>query len=281
MIKALQISYGENFEKMLSYASESGYTDVSVGFGSSRELFLKDNYEQEIENIAFLLKKYNLRCPQTHLVCYELLERVENRNEDTETAIKRSILMSARLGAKWGALHPKTDITNGFDRKKSYDVNKKDIEGYLEYAYNGGVGLAIENMPLYPFDRPNWRFFGGGYEELIELCDSFGSDKIGICWDFGHAHTASIEQEYALKSIGGRLKITHIHDNYRNGDHHLLPLEGNSAWGSIKWEDVMPTLGEISYNGPLTLELVFPPEETQKSYIQHSCDILCQLEKLI
>ena len=45
--------------------------------------------------------------------------------------------------------------------------------------------------------------------------------------------------------------------------------------------DFMPTLGEISYNGPLTLELVFPPEETQKSYIQHSCDILCQLEKLI
>ena len=144
-----------------------------------------------------------------------------------------------------------------------------------------GVGIAVENMPLYPGSSAQWRFFGGGWEELCERCDSFRSDKIGICWDFGHAHTAALNQPVAIRDMGSRLKITHVHDNYRNGDHHQLPGLGRTEWGCIEWKPVMQALREVDYAGPLTLEIIFPQEPMLKSFIQCGFDSLNYLKSLV
>ncbi|MBO5369797.1 MAG: sugar phosphate isomerase/epimerase [Clostridia bacterium] len=60
----------------------------------------------------------------------------------------------------------------------------------------------------------------------MELCDSFESENIGICWDFGHAHLASVDQLRGLQTVGKRLVCTHIHDNFGNGDDHLISVRG-------------------------------------------------------
>ena len=135
-------------------------------------------------------------------------------------------------------------------------------------------------MPLFPFDRLEWQFFGAYYEELIELCDSIKSDNVGICWDFGHAHTAKFDQVYALKQVGDRLKATHVHDNYRLGDHHLLPAQGSLEWGCIDWKTVTPVLGEIKYDGPLTLEIIYNNTPILESFIAHSYSCIDYLSKL-
>ena len=135
-------------------------------------------------------------------------------------------------------------------------------------------------MPLYPYTNPPWRFFGGGWEELLALCDSFSTDKIGICWDFGHAHTAALDIPEAFESIGDKLKITHVHDNYRNGDHHHLPALGSLEWGCIDWKKTMQALAKISYNGPLALELIFPPAPIVESFIRCGYDCLDYLKSL-
>ena len=281
MIKTLQIREKENLELMIEYASLAGYKDISLGFESSEDtLLLRDDYKKELEKICKLLDKYNLNCIQTHLpAVYHLLVSSEEVNERLETAIKRGIEASAILGAKWTAFHPRTAINDGYNRKISCEHNKKFLTEYLEDAEKYGVGIAVENMPLYPQNNPEYRFFGGGYEELVDLCDDFKSDKIGICWDFGHAHTAAIDQVKALRYIGERLKITHVHDNFKNGDHHILPLLGGLEWGCIDWEKVMPVLKEINYNGPLTLEILFPQDSMLKSFIKTSHDCLsCLIE---
>ena len=280
MIKAIQIREKENFEQIVSYAAEAGYKDISVAFDSEDSFLLKDDYKRGIENIKELLERHNLNCTQTHLPApYHLLISSEETDEKSEEAIKRGIEATALLGAKWGAFHPRTSI-NGYNRKKSYDANKAKLSEYLEYAVKYGAGIAVENMPLFFDERPEWRFFGGGYEELCELCDDFKSDKIGICWDFGHAHTAAIDQSAALKYVGERLKITHVHDNYRNGDHHQLPLLGSLEWHCIDWEKVMQALGEIGYTGPLTLETLYPPLPMQRSFVKQSYECLSYLTEL-
>lgn len=279
MVKAIQIREKENFEAMLEYARNAGYKDVAIGFDSADSLLFGDDYKNRTDYMCRMLSEYNLNCVQTHLpAVYHLLVSSEEVDTKLEEAVTRGIEATAALGAKWTAYHPRTAVNYGYNRKISYEHNKNMLIEYLNYAEKHGVGIAVENMPLYPYSHPEWKFFGGGYEELCELCDEIKSDKLGICWDFGHAHTAAINQADALKAIGKRLKITHVHDNFKNGDHHLLPLQGSLEWGCIDWSKVMPALNEINYNGPLTLEVNFPAIAVLESFVKMSYECLSYLE---
>lgn len=279
MLKAIQIRYDGEIYQNLEYASLAGFKEVSIGFGDNVDFFNSD-YEPELEKLAMCLSDNKLRCVQTHLPCYHLHVPQEEIHENFENAIKNALIASSFLGAKWSAFHPRSDVSGGYDRTSAYRKNYEMLSGYLETSEKCGCGIAVENMPLYPSSYPEWRFFGGGYEEIIELCDELGSEKAGICWDFGHAHTAGIDQKYALRKIGKRLKITHVHDNYKNGDHHVLPLTGDEMWGCIKWDEIMPVMKDTNYEGPLTLELIFPPMGMRKSFMMQCFDCTSELCRL-
>lgn len=279
MKNSLIIREEENMEFLLGCAAKAGFREVMLGFGSSY-VFLRENYQKDIEQIQRLLDKYGLICAQTHMPGYHLTVSSEITDEDTEKAIMRCIQASAELGAQWTAYHPRTAVNQGFSRTKSFADNKKFLAKYLEDAEKYNIGIAVENMPLYPYSNPFWRFFGGGWEELCELCDDMGSDKLGICWDFGHANTAALDQAAAIRDIGGRLKMTHVHDNYRNGDHHQLPALGDLLWGCIDWEKPMGALKEIGYEGSLALELIYPPLPMCESFVKLAFDSLNYLKSL-
>lgn len=279
MRNSIIIREQDDIELMLEYAKKAGFQEVSIGL-SEPEFFLRPDYKSDVAKIRELLDKNGLVCTQTHMPCYALLDSSEITKDETELAIRRSIEESARLGATWTAYHPRTDITNGYSRTKSFEANKAMLDGYLEDAEKYGVGLAVENMPLYPYSAAFWRFFGGGWEELCELCDTFQSDKIGICWDFGHANTAQLDQAAAIREIGERLKITHVHDNYKNGDHHILPAMGDCAWGCIDWQKPISALKEIGYEGALTLELIYPSLPMRESFVKLAYDSLDYIKSL-
>ena len=279
MIPSIQLREEEHLEKMIGFCAEAGYKEISISFGSTEVIFNED-YKKIAERILSMLDKNGLKCPQTHLPCYHLLVSSEVIEDKMEKAIKNAIILSSELGAKWAAYHPRTAVNDGFDRRKSFEDNKKFLEEYLEYSEKYGTGIAVENMPLFPLDRAEWRFFGSGYEDIIELCDNLKSDKIGICWDFGHAHIARIDQTYALRQIGNRLKATHVHDNYRNGDHHLLPAQGSIEWNCIDWKNLMPVMKEINYSGLMALETITPDECILKSFINQGYDSISYLCRL-
>ncbi len=276
---SLIIREEEDIELMFKYAAKAGFKEIMLSFGSS-DIFKRDNYREDIEKIKRLMEEYGISCKQTHLPCYHLLVSSEIEDEETETSIKRAIEVSAELGAEWGAFHPRTAVNDGYNQKVSFEHNKEILKRYLEVAEKSGVGIAVENMPLYHYTNPHWRFFGGGWEELTELCDSFKSDKIGICWDFGHSHTALLNGRTAIKNIGDRLKMTHISDNYRNGDHHQLPALGSLEWGCVDWKEQISALKEIGYNGSMTLELIYPPLPMRESFVKLCYDCLEYLKEL-
>ena len=279
MTNSITVRYDENFEYMLKCAAKAGFKEVLIGLGACDAL-LKDDYNREIERLQQLLEENGLKCTQTHLPDYHLTISCEETTKEKELMIKRAIEVSGKLGASWTTIHPRTAVNAGYSRKVSFESNKAKLSEYLEIAEKSEVGLAVENMPLYPIMNPLWRFFGGGWEELGELCEVLNSDKIGVCWDFGHANTASLDQEAAIKELGSLIKMTHVHDNYRNGDHHQLPLMGDLLWGCIDWKKPMGALKEINYTGTLALELVYPPIEMCESFVKLGYESLEKLKRL-
>jgi sugar phosphate isomerase/epimerase len=85
-----------------------------------------------------------------------------------------------------------------------------------------------------------------------------------------------LDQEESLRKIGKNLKATHIHDNFKNDDQHLIP-----GIGICNWKSVMPILKEIGYEGPLMLELVYPDDSTLSAVFKHRFASIERLQALM
>ena len=274
MIKAIQIQHDGAMEKMFGYAAKSGFKYVSLGFGSTKA-FHKDDWEETVAHIKSELEENGLVCVQTHLPYYDLRISSEILDDEMEEAIKRCIKASAMLGAKVCVYHPRSAVSKNYSSTASLQDNKKVITGYNEVAKTAGIGLALENLPIFP-DIHHMRFYTSDPEDLCMLVDSFNDDNISSCWDFGHAHLTKIDHVQALKMVGKRLSCTHIHNNRQIDDDHYPP-----SLGTMKWEELMPVLTEIGYDGPLTLEVIYPNDSTLESYVEHCYSCVERLEKLM
>jgi sugar phosphate isomerase/epimerase len=73
--------------------------------------------------------------------------------------------------------------------------------------------------------------------------------NIGICMDVGHAHMLGDTAE-AVEIASEYLITTHVHDNRRQKDDHLVPFEGSVNWGATIME-----LEKIGYDGVLMYEV--------------------------
>jgi L-ribulose-5-phosphate 3-epimerase len=161
--------------------------------------------------------------------------------------MKRSIIASSILGVKWAVLHPVEEKT-----VTEYNIEasiKKNFEYYtyaIDLARKNNVGIAFENMPETAVAK---RRFTSHADELIALVDAFNDPMVGACWDFGHGNFLYRDQRIALRSLGSRLKATHVSDNYGTADDHMFPFHGN-----IDWPSIMPVLTEIGYRGDFTYE---------------------------
>lgn len=150
------------------------------------------------------------------------------------------------------------------------------ISGYNEIAKEVGIGLALENLPVFP-DLQHMRFYSHNYEDLCELVDSLGDENITVCWDFGHAHLTNFDHAKGLRFVGKRLSCTHVHNNFRDDDRHLHP-----SLGTMDWKGLMPVLREIGYEGPLTAEVTYTEDTPAlESFVAHCYECMAYLEGLV
>lgn len=82
---------------------------------------------------------------------------------------------------------------------------------------------------------------------LIE--EDLSADDAGICLDFGHAHLMGDVAD-AIENAAEHLLATHVHDNRRRADDHLVPY-----LGSINWDMALMTMQKIGYEGTYLMEL--------------------------
>jgi sugar phosphate isomerase/epimerase len=89
-----------------------------------------------------------------------------------------------------------------------------------------------------------------GAADLVDLLErNFESADLGICMDVGHAHLLGDTAD-AIETASEYLITTHIHDNRRKNDDHLVPFQGN-----INWPTTVMAFEKIGYDGVLMYEV--------------------------
>ncbi|MDL2229012.1 sugar phosphate isomerase/epimerase [Treponema sp. OttesenSCG-928-L16] len=212
----------------------------------------KDNWEHWTEEVREVLKANGITANQAHAPFYNVLDPSVEDADFREEMVRRSIVVSGKLGVKWVVIHAGT-IPDSPSAKDSLKANMEYFKPHLELAAKHGTGIAIENLFDFIGDQFSMgpRRFSGGLDEQLELIDCLARDfpNVGACWDFGHANAMAVNQENALRLIGKRLKALHVNDNNGIMDDHTLPFAG-----TIKWEALMKVLKEIAYDGDFTYE---------------------------
>lgn len=212
---------------------------------------LEDGWRTWAEGIAREAARLGITFTQTHLPYYNFTPSGGGPREDIEEVVRRSIVCTGILGAKWTVSHPATDFQQALTVPASRARNLDYFRPHMALASREGVGLCIENMA---------DFAGQGYrrsycatvEELCDLVDALQAEygNAGVCWDFGHANLVYDDQVSCLQYLGERLKMTHVHDNGGQRDEHLTPFRG-----TVDWPAIMPALTAMGYQGDFSFEI--------------------------
>ena len=120
------------------------------------------------------------------------------------------------------------------------DAAVRSVEEIVKAAEPLGVKVALEVMG-------NLLSTPAALVEIIER--SFDGADVGICMDVGHAHMMGDTPE-AIETTSEYLATTHIHDNRRQNDDHLVPFQG-----SINWASTIIAFEKIGYDGVLMYEV--------------------------
>lgn len=211
---------------------------------------VKDNWQELIYELRDEAEKLGVEFSQSHPVFVpgaDIKQHPAEMQELFDEMMRRSIIASSILGVKWAVLHPVTDKSIEFSLETIIQRNLEFYEPVTELAAKYNVGLAFENLPEKPGDSK--RKYISRADELAELVDMYHAPQIGVCWDFGHANLIYRDQATALRTLGKRLKATHVADNSGVSDDHLFPFHG-----SINWHSIMPVLTDIGYDGDFTYE---------------------------
>lgn len=132
---------------------------------------------------------------------------------------KKSVRGCSYLECKCLVVHPCMPEGCAFehDSDQAEKINRDFIVELTEYAYEYGVTICIENMP-FPFQRL------ARITELVRFVKMLDIENLGICLDTGHCNVLGDDPGACVRLCGTLLKAVHIHDNFINGDDHLIPI---------------------------------------------------------
>lgn len=171
------------------------------------------------------------------------------RREKAVDEIRRSLEFSEKVSFPLAVVHmgaPEDRFSH-----RHLDATYKSLETLLPFAAARGVSLALENIPNEL----------SSVERIRHFLEDAQLPKVGICFDSGHSHLQA-DPHAEIRDGEGWIVATHLHDNHRKKDEHLLPFDGD-----IDWTKVLEAFEAVQYSGSLTLELKAgnrPPEAVMK-----------------
>ena len=273
---ALTIRFGEGDEALMKIASEAGFRYVNMGFGDST-FYARDGWEKQIDRIGNALAKNGLTCVMTHSPYYDLRISAEITEPSMALSQKRVVMATGMLGAELCALHPRTYLTGGNDREKSFLCNRDDFLALSELAHENRTMIGIENLPIFP--GLDMEFYSCYPEQHVRMLEALSDHAVCAVWDFGHAHLMNYDQAEAIRTVGaalpgGSIRGTHIHNNFKCRDDHLAP-----SLGTMDWKHVLGALKDTGYKGYLTMEQDTPVIGLE-SFIKHLYECAVTLDDI-
>lgn len=183
--------------------------------------------------------------------------------DDTAAFVRNTeldMLATAVLGAKHCVIHsPSIAWVADGDKKSGEEMEKvfsDMLDDILPFAKKHGLRIAVET---HGFSHKLQKMEYFGYiDKLAEAIDRAISDKgadgyICVCVDTGHTNMTVRHGNPtvgdAIRQLGSRVEVLHLHDNDGVMDQHKIP-----KMGIIDWDDILAALGEIGYGGWYNLE---------------------------
>lgn len=211
--------------------------------------------ENQVRDLALWFKDHDLTLHSIHSPLYSdfdwgrsggaplsiaYLER-RLRLESMEE-IKRAIEVADMVPVRYIVQHmglPGDD----YDPAK-FDAALTSLEHLRIFAKERGAEILLENIPN-ELSTPE-RLLG-----FIQFAHLTGQK---VCFDTGHAHMGAGVAE-AFAALKDRIASTHVHDNRREKDDHLMPFDGTLDWGQTvkafhSVDGQFPILFELRQYGP-------------------------------
>ncbi len=165
----------------------------------------------------------------------------------------REIEATALLGAPYIVIHPINIAVYSTDKQADFEANMDFFSKIKPVLQKFNVKLGVENM--FTWDSIRNRHCPTGCstpEDMIKYIDSANSDSFVGCLDTGHMLINCFSPAEAVRKLGKRLKLLHVHDNYGVTDNHNAPGQGRTDW-----HDFAAALKETNYDGAFCMETSF------------------------
>lgn len=207
------------------------------------------NWRADLDQTRRCFEKNGLSVHQCHAPFNRY--RQYGSAEDHKKLVDESLSAAIDLNARYLVVHgDEFDFDRlAYSPKAALQYNYAYFAPVVERAEQHGVYVAFENV----FEDMDMPRNCSKTEELTALADAFCSKAVCCCWDFGHGAVSYGEKQHeAIASMNGKIRCTHVHDNYLQADMHLIPY-----LGKIDWTSCMDALRAGGPPEALSFELVY------------------------
>jgi sugar phosphate isomerase/epimerase len=241
--------YYSTLEETLSVVKAHGYNCLDYNLSDTDdEIFQVSDaeFEKRLRHEGELIRASGLMCSQTHGPWrYPVRDfTVEDRAERYESMAK-AVRGTAYVGAPNCVIHCIIPFgeNNTEHRDELWEMNFEYFGRLCEVGKEYGVVINLENLPFtsLPLSRVC---------VTLEFVKQMNNPWMKMCLDTGHCTVYGDSVGDAVRAIGKEyLSTLHVHDNDGRGDNHWLPGQG-----VIEWSDFSKALGEIGFEGTVSLE---------------------------
>ena len=275
---------GADIDAVCKMYTENGIDGVDFGFdccvpalGYPEKFFSShtiDELKEFFSPYKQAFEKYGIEVVQTHppFPTYKFADEPKETKEEYNArvldALKKTIELTAFFGCRYAVVHP----AHGLSAPNPEATKQTNIELYsslIDDAKKHGITICLENMWA---RRDGGAIFDSVCSDPYEACDYIdtlnaiaGEELFAFCFDVGHANLTGKHMLNALRILGKRLQVLHIHDTDKLEDKHTLPYSYVGARGSslTDYEGFLAGLREIGYKGDISFEIatafkVFP-----------------------
>ncbi len=231
----------EPIETTLERLHRFGYNSIEISGEPAR---------YSTEEVRALMDKYEVECWGGVTLMFEgrdLLHPDKSVRDGSIAYMKDCIEMIKELRGQMFCIVPST-VGKVKPQASPAEEWRWAVEGLKEvaaFARDNGIKAGIE--PLNRFET----YFINRHDQALRLAEEVGHD-LRVVLDAFHINIEEVDPMQAIRNVGDRLLDFHVADNNRKP----------AGQGKYNWAEVIATLKEANYQGPLTAEFVLPIDRT-------------------
>ncbi len=259
--------------------AEAGFDAIDLGLDSvfaqkdsideAYEAYLLDEnrIRETIDAIKEGLKKYGLTIGQAHAPS-AYIPRKPRETEIMRKCVEKCFAICEELDCRHLVIHPICDGSARYPSLTKEDEIRENMAYFasiIPLLKKHNVVCCLENA--YSLDWGTKKAYACACSDMTEanhyiddLNALAGEKRFAFCLDTGHALMIGTDIYNAIKMLGDRLEILHVHDNDGYLDEHTATFLGVCNWGRF-----IKGLREFGYKGNINMETssfvqLFPKE---------------------